>query len=62
MRESNLILFQIFKNFPRTLSESQFVLSAFSVGIAKVLSGKLLEDKCQNSKGKSGQTLGDLLD
>ena len=44
MRESNLILFQIFKNFPRTLSESQFVLSAFSVGIEKVLSGKLLED------------------
>lgn len=40
--ESNLVLFQIFTEFSRTLSESQFVLSAFSVGIEKVLSGKLL--------------------
>ena len=50
--ESNLILFQILKNFPRTPSKSQFVLSAFLVGSKNIPSGKLLED---NSVRKANQ-------
>lgn len=62
--DSNLILFQILKKFLETLSESWLELSDFSVGIEKVLSGKLLEDDSgrKNEKGRSRQTPGDLFD